>query len=213
MKPTILLFVALLTLASCKKEDSNPVQQIVSTATVTDYFPLDNGDSWVYQLYAADSSLIFIQLNDSDVVSVIGDSLIAGTSYKIVNSSYWGISLYRDSADYIVDQTGWKFFTIDNTSEYLVNQYQPFTDSTQYNTSVVRNSDSTCTVPAGQFQARFVVGTITATKPTTPAMKTRNYYLAFSKNVGLVLKRVIYALEPNYIEERLIHYHLALKTN
>jgi hypothetical protein len=213
MKPSVLLVVALLTLASCRKEDSNPAQPIAITAKVSDYFPLDNGDYWIYQVYSADSSLIFTPLNDSDVVSIDGDSLIAGTSYKVVNSSRWGISLFRDSADYIVDQSGWKLFTIDNTSAYLVNQYQPFTDSSSYNTAVVKNSDSTCVVPAGQFQARFVVGTMTATKPTIPAMTKRNYYLAFSKNVGLVLRRALYALEPIYIEERLARYHLTTQTN
>ena len=215
MKPSILILATLLALSSCKNQNSSPTQQSATNNAVKIYYPLDNGDTWFYELYSADSSLVFTSMNDSDIVSIGGDSLIGGMQYKIVNSSKWGISLIRDSANYIVDQSGWKMFTNNNTSDYLVNQYQPYTDSTQYNTAVVKSSDSTCVVPAGTFQARYVVGTITSTVPRSPSAMKHNYFFAFSKNVGLIFKRQIYSdtNEIHFIEERLVRYHIAAKIN
>jgi len=216
MKPRILTLSALLIFSSCKNQSSSPTQPSASNDAVTVYYPLNSGDTWVYEMFAADTSFNFTSENDSDIVSIGGDSLLGGTKYKIVNSSRWGVSLIRDSANYIVDQSGWKMFTNNGTSDYLVNQYQPYSDSTLYNTAVVRSSDSTCVVPAGTFQARFTVGTITSTIPRPPALMKNNYYFAFSKNVGLILKRMIYSDANNdfrFIEERLVRYHITLNTN
>jgi hypothetical protein len=208
MKPTIIILVAAFAFSSCKKQDSNPAGPITTQEKVTDYYPLEKGDYWVYQLYAADTSFVFTPQNTYDSVWVEGDSLLHGTSFKVINTPLGGVTLWRDSADYIVNELGQKLFTIKNTSDYLINENSWLTDTSFYNRSVMMKSDSVCVAPAGQFQAKYVIGTITAKTPYPSWMMKRNYYFAFSKNVGLVLRRMVFSDGPFYMDERLVRYHL-----
>ena len=203
-------FISIITallFSSCKKDTSIP-NQPDTPVTVTDYFPLQIGSYWLYETYRADSSLQFVDDNITDSVWIDRDSVLNGNTYKIFRSSRWPIQLFRDSADYIVNELGQKLFTIKNTSDYLVNQYQPMTDSAFYNTAVVKQSDSLCVVPAGGFQAKYVVGTVTARKPSPTSMTKRNYYFAFAKHVGMVFRRILYAADAIYLEERLVRHYV-----
>jgi len=208
MKTSLIILIAAFIFSSCKKQDSNPVTSASTQETVTDYFPLQIGDYWIYQVYTADTSLVFTATNTYDTLRVEQDTLLNGINYKVFNGGLSISGLWRDSADYIVNELGEKLFTINNTSDFLLNEYSQKSDSLFYNTSVVLSYDSACAVPAGNFAAKYVIGTLTATKPSPTWMMKRNYYYAFSEGVGLIRSRLVYAGGPAYMEERLIRWHL-----
>ena len=54
-------------MSSCKREDSNSLQPAAIEEKVTDYFPLAVGDYWIYEIYTADTSLVFPDLVGSRV--------------------------------------------------------------------------------------------------------------------------------------------------
>jgi len=200
-------------IASCKKEGSNPVESIGVQEKVTDYYPLEVGNYWIYKYYTSDSTLNFIDQNVIDSVYIEKDSTYNGNVYAVVRSSYWhGETLIRDSSNYLITDAGLKFFTINQDNNNLVERYMPYPDSIFYNTWKMKNSDSTCDVPSGHYQVKYVIGTVTSTVPFPPSMEKRNYYNAYAKAVGLVYERCGYLSDSGYFEERLVRYHVNGKT-
>ncbi len=214
MKRSIVFLMMALFIASCKKEGSNPVESIGSQEKVTDYFPLTVGNYWIYEYYMSDSTLNFIDKNVIDSTYVEKDSIYNGNVYAVVRSSYWSkiVTLIRDSSDYLVMQKGQKLFTINQNNSNLFDGYMSYPDTTYYYTLKMKNSDSICSVPSGQYQAKYVIGTVTSTVPNLPAMTKRNFYYAYEKGVGLVYERQGDLFTPIYFEERLVRYHVNGKT-
>jgi len=203
-------------IASCKKEGSNPVESIGTQEKVTDYYPLEVGNYWIYEYYTSDSTLNFIDQHLIDSVYVEKDSIYNGNVYAVVwRSAYWNfsMSLMRDSSDYLINNAGQKIFTINQDNNNLVDRYLPYPDSIFHDTWKMKNSDSICNVPAGQYQAKYLVGTLTSLVPKSPSMTKRNFYYAYVKGIGLVYERLGYLSGPDYLEERLIRYHVNGKTN
>jgi hypothetical protein len=126
----------------------------------------------------------------------------------------FGISLIRDSADYLVTNEGLKFFTINQDTSDLIERYlYPVNFKINYyDTWKMKNSDSTCSVPSGQYQAKYVLGTVTSTVPAPPSMEKRNYYYAYVKAIGKVYERLGYSSDSGYFEERLVRYHVHGRT-
>jgi hypothetical protein len=219
MKRSIVFLMMALFIASCKKEGSNPVESIGVQEKVTDYYPLAVGNYWIYEYYTSDSTMNFIDQNLLDSVYVEKDSICNGNVCAVVCSSYWSEpshstnpAFIRDSSDYIVTNGGAKLFTINQDTSYLIAFY-PYDfpthhDSTFYMTWKMKNSDSVCVVPAGQYSAKYVIGSLKATKPTPHSMQERNYYYAYAKDIGLVSQRQGYVGSPDYYEECLIRYRI-----
>ena len=171
MKRSIVILMMALFIASCKKEGSNPVENNGVQEKVIDYYPLTVGNYWIYKYYTSDSTLNFIDQNIIDSVYVENDSVCYGNVYAVVHSSYWESdyqvsipTLVRDSSDCIVSNSGSKLFTINQTTSNLA-AYYPLDfpghhDSTFYMTWKMKNSDSICEVPAGQYMAKYVVGNL-----------------------------------------------------
>ena len=202
-----------LLVASCGKEDSNPVESINAREKVTDYYPLTVGNYWIYEYYSSDSSLIFTDNHLTDSVYIVNDSLSKGNVYAVVCSSYWySTTFVRDSSNYIVTNDGMKLFTINQDNNNLVDRYLPYPDSIFHDTWKMKNSDSICNVPSGQYQAKYLLGTLTSTVPNLPSMTKRNFYYAYVKGIGLVYERLGYLSSPDYFEERLVRYHVDGKT-
>jgi hypothetical protein len=219
MKQSIVILIMALFVASCKKDESNPVENNGVQEKVTDYYPLEVGNYWIYEYYTSDSTLNFINQNIIDSVYIEKDSVCNGNVYAVVWSSYWsdpshltGQDLIRDSSGYIVNQNGSRLFTINQTTSNLIAYYPldfpGYHDSTFYMTWKMKNSDSICVVPAGQYLAKYVIGNLKATKPVSRAMQERNYYYAYAKDIGLVSKRQGYVGSPEYLEENLIRYRV-----
>lgn len=212
MKRTIVILIVALFIASCKKEESNPVESMSAQEKVTDYYPLEIGNYWIYEIYTSDSTLIFTDNHLIDSVCIMKDSVFEGNVFKVVFSSYWGITLIRDSSDYLVTPEGRKIFTIKQDNNNLGESYMD-PDSIVYNTWKMKNSDSICIVPSGQYQAKYVIGTVTSTVPASRSTIKLNYYYAYVKTIGKVYQRQRYLYSLDGIEERLVRYKVNGKTN
>jgi hypothetical protein len=210
MKRTIVVLMMALLIASCRKEESNPVGSISMQEKVTDYYPLTVGNYWIYKYYTSDSTLNFIDQNIIDSVYVEKDSVSNGKVYADVRSfsSVFATGLLRDSSDYIITDAGKKLFTINQDTNNLIDRYLPSPNGMFHDTWKMKNSDSVCTVPSGQYQAKYLVGTLTSNAPSSPSMAKRNFYYAYVKGIGLVYERLGYLSSPIYLEERLIRYHV-----
>lgn len=201
MKKIMLVLFAGLALVSCKKEESI-INQTSQRESVTDYFPMTSGSFWVYKEYASDSSMIFSETGLLDSVSVIKDTLINGSSYTLFNSSLWGKKYCRDSNGVIVYSNGDKLLSLNSESKYIEDRYLEAGNPHYYLTTSLSKTDSIFSVPAGSFLSKYLVGTILYTQES----KKRSYIMAFTKNVGLVYKKVFWLFDGSYLEYRLLRY-------
>ena len=190
-------------LISCKKDDSI-INQTGQKELVTDYFPMKSGSYWVYKEYVADSSMIFTESGRLDSVTVDKDTLINGYSYKLFNSSLWWKQCYRDLNGTIELSTGDKLLSLSTDAKYIEDRYLEAGNPNYYLTTSLSRADSTFTIPAGSFISKYVIGTVTYTQE----MKKRTYIYAYSKNVGLVYKKVFWVSDGSYLEYRLLRYKI-----
>ena len=201
MKNILFVIFAGAVLVSCKKEESI-INQTSQKETVTDFFPMTSGSFWVYKEYASDSTMVFSETGLIDSVSVINDTLINGFSYTLFNSSLWGKKYCRDSNGVIVYSNGEKLLSLNTGSQYIEDRYLEAGNPLYYLTTRLSNTDSVFTVPAGSFLSKYLVGTVLYTQES----KKRSYIMAFSKNVGLVYKKVFWLFDGSYLEYRLLRY-------
>ena len=213
MKNSLVFLMMILLFAACKKVDSNPISPIQTQDSVTDYLPLEVGNYWIYECYTADSTLVFVDNNTTDSIYVEKDSLVNGNIYKVLRSSsvIRDVFLIRDSADCLVLANGRKMFTLNHSIEILAKQYLPGNDTTHVLIWKMNNSDSVSIVPSGQYNAKYVLGTLNSTIPNDPNYNERKLFYAYSKNIGLVSRRLSYLCGESYIEERLIRFNLSTK--
>ncbi|MFA5835304.1 MAG: hypothetical protein WDA22_17625 [Bacteroidota bacterium] len=207
MKQMMIIFAISLILISCKNEDLI-TNQTTLNETVTDYYPMSIGSYWVYKVYEADTSLVFSDAGLLDSIVVTKDSLVNGYSYKVFKSSIFGVSLYRDSSEMIVNNDGEKLLSLNKKLTFIENRYVLPNDTMYYLTSVLSKTDSTFSVLAGTFNSKYIIGTIKYMEENPPYMKQRNYKTAYAKNVGLVYKRLFYLFGPNYLEYKLLRYQI-----
>ncbi len=208
MKTTIVVLIVAFSLPSCRHKDSAPTGPSALQETIADYFPMTDGNYWVYQEFESDSSLVFTPTMLLDSLSVEKDTVAWGITYKRVNSSLWGPGLLRDSSGYLVNGWGDRQFTVNQTGVPLLRRYDFYPDTNEVVTSVMMKSDSVSVVPAGQFQARYVLGTVTSTSGATFWSGTRYFFRAYSKGVGMVCRRLMWVTTGTYLEYRLVRYHL-----
>jgi hypothetical protein len=208
MKHIPFIAVALIMLVSCNQEDSEILQPAAPQEQVTEYFPLTVGNYWVYSIYEADTSLAFVASTMRDSIVVLRDSIHLGSAYKVVQSSLWGITLYKDSAGFIITGSGDKLFTLNTSIKSLVNRDIPGTVEPFHEISTMKKNDSVIVVPSGVYAAKWVLGTVTTNAEVPSWQKSRNFYYAFAKNVGLVYQRHCWLGSPGYLEWRLIRYHV-----
>ncbi len=208
MKKSMLVLAVFLSLLSCRKSGMNPIEPPVVQEKVADYFPMTDGSYWIYRQYNADSSLIFSESNDFDSVAIDKDTLIRGILYKKISSSFLGPVFMRDSSGYLINDWGAKFFTVNKDTSVLRIEYPIAPDSSLVLTAVMQNSDSISVVPAGQFMAKYVLGTLTSIGLTSAWSGQRNLFNSYSKNVGKVCRRLAWAYQGTYIEERLVRYRV-----
>ncbi|MEW5843586.1 MAG: hypothetical protein AB1775_10025 [Bacteroidota bacterium] len=203
MKRTVVFLSMILLLTYCKStidEPNIPIDKVIS------YFPLSVGNYWVYKIYDADSTLNFKDQNQIDSIYVQKDSLVNGNVYKVVRSSLLAQTwLLRDSSNYIVMHDGKKLLTTNNTGEILYWEHYNAMGLTFSLSYKMKSSDSVSNVPLGNFPSKYVVGTLVC-DTANPQYKDRKVFSAYTKNIGLVCKRMAFLISKDYLEERLIRY-------
>lgn len=205
-------FATAVAFSSCKKEE-DPVLPPSNPPASTIYgFPITDGSYWVYQEERTDSDGVVIQTGAIDSMYVEGDTVIGANTYKkirtvVTGSSYFPnqpLSIVRDSAGYLVDVYG----------EYI--EHDNFTDtlkSVDYSGWVLgwyfmRHPDSVVTVPAGTFTTIDYEGHLYSQDPNYPWGVPRYTHRLLADGIGMIFYRTYFVSSPDYIQQRLISYHI-----
>lgn len=205
MKRTFVFLSLVLLFTYCK---SDPLGPNNSQEKVTDYFPLSIGNYWVYKVYSADSTLKFTDNKEIDSMYVQKDSIVNAKVYKVVKSSFlYETLLLRDSSNYLITHLGKKLLTVNKTDEILSQTFYPTNDLTFILSFKMKNTDSTCSVPSGNFLSKYVIGTLSSSKANSH-YKDRKVFYAYSKGIGMVSRRLSFLFSNDYLEERLIKYNI-----
>lgn len=166
----MLASASLLLIASCKKDDDCPAPSTApgspQAVNVSAFSQLDSGNYWVYDRYRVDSlDAVDPTYYVRDSLRVVGDSLVGGNTYAVIhqfsNGSFYpgGTLLWRDSADFIIDQSGGAIFSSATFNQIIRTDSIPSPNSVvvRYEVSPVIGSVS---VPAGNFPCYVVTGNV-----------------------------------------------------
>jgi hypothetical protein len=219
-----MFFLSLLTIAigyySCKKDKESPSPS-PSPVTYPNYSQLKVGNYWVYQQFEIDAAGVVHPRNNTDSCYIEKDTTINGHTYfKIVKP-------YLSHGQYYNSNNCYSF--IRDSLHYIINSFGEILFSSQDSLSVLRTfyyvwemNDTVCQVVLKMADKNLAVVTPAGTFTTTDSKETYHMYpnhssggnpryinTRYAENIGIVLEtQPFYASSPNYIERRLIRYHL-----
>jgi len=214
MRKLFYLGFVIILFASCEKDDSNSINEIVEK---TDYLPLDIGNYWIYQHFDIDSLGNETERDRIDSVIINRDTIINDNQYFILegtnypyNGGAWDvIEILRDSCGYIVNEKGQIKFSEDNFSDILASKIEVINDDTiytlTYQMEIVTNP---VTIPAGEFEVLNFKGTVTTPQNIEGIKNPRYLNNLFSKNVGKVLQTYFFVHSSIISEKRLVRYKI-----
>ncbi len=207
------LILIIFVTSTCKKENQKNSAPNTSTEA-SSYFPLEIGNFWYYDLYkVVDSSGLEEQLNYSDTVRIIGEEMIDGNNYFVIEQDSWltqnnrkDTLFYRDSSSYLVTPEGnIVFSSVEFNSILRLVDYDPAPWAVEY---TVPDTIENHTVPAGTFECLNYRGRVYSTTPNNnyPERFVHNCY---SEDVGVVFQSIFFVSQYGVqYERRLADYHL-----
>lgn len=202
---SIALFFLVLLMASCDK--SNPINHPAqpSTAAAHDYYKINPGSYWVYQIYSIDTlnNATLISGLDSDYICC--DTLINSNTYHIMKGNWFNIlqtKYYQDSSGWLVDNKGNKYCNFNASTSLMpasTDISNLFTSS-----SAMTSGTSVITVPAGTYTCVDARTTVLGIPPCTSFQHVRYYDRYYCDGKGLVQESTFYWASPNHLERRLL---------
>ena len=208
MKRLFVFLSMILLFTYCKSDIVEPTS---SQEKVTDYFPSSVGNYWIYKVYWADSTLNFVDHNEIDSMFVQKDSVVNGNLYKVVKSSFLNETvLMRDSLNYLVTHSGKKLLTLNKSDEILSQESYTLNELTIILSFKMKNIDSTCIVPSGNYLCKYVIG-LQKSSSSKSNYKERKVFYAYSKGLGRISRRLTFLISNEYLEERLLRYNIIAK--
>lgn len=211
MKKSVLIVGLMAILfASCKKDDPEQLVPTPTQESVLDYFPLENGNYWVFEQALYDSSgNVFPQTYLNDSIVVKNDTIINNKTYHIVEeynfagSSTMRTNFYRDSADCIVNNEGSIVFSI-NPDFVEMQLLTP--DSFAYVNYSFDDQITSITVPTGSYNCTDFRGELFRKEDNfSVSYPLHNYYC---KNIGPIKKTRLFVSNLSYYELELVDYHV-----
>jgi hypothetical protein len=204
---TALLALGMLfAISACKKNNSQ-----AQPTVYPNYAALKVGNYWVYQEYMLDFSGYDTATNVWDSCYVVKDTVINAKTYMVLAgpaTNYSGNTVYqylRDSLDFIVDQMG----TIVFSSGHPGITFTSFGNANDTFSYQMSSLPVAVTVSAGSYSTLDFTETIKGVSPFPYYGSTRYRHTRYAQNVGIVtLTLQFYQSQPNYIERRLVRYHL-----
>jgi hypothetical protein len=202
---------------SCKKDkDEVPALTPGTAPTYPDYSQLKVGNYWVYELFDVDSSGNATTMNNYDSCYVEKDTLINNAVYyKMWRSGVffpnWGFWLVRDSLHYVVTSSGKILFSSKDFTTVFDSYYITAGPGDTVAYTVVKMEDQYAIVntPAGDFPTLDSRLTYYMYPNWSFNGSVRPQHTRYARNLGIVIETLpIYSSQPNYIERRLIRYHL-----
>lgn len=221
MKPKeiSILFIGIsliaLSVVSCKKDDDNASP---SSTVYPNYSQLKTGNYWIYQQFVRDSAGNATPTSVVDSCYIEKDTLINNvTFYKMIrpssSSSMQTVYFLRDSLDYTVTSNGKIFFSSQDFTSLFSKTYILLgggtTDTVCRVETKMADKDWIVSTPAGTFQTSNMKNTYYMYPNWSGGGSIRAVNLRCAKDVGIVCETLpFYASDPNYIERKLIRYHL-----
>ena len=209
------LFLFSVLFISCNKDDGTPKEE--QELSEPNFYALKVGNSWKYQYFKRIGQTDqFESLDAFDDVRITGTSEINGNTYfnfetiTTGNDTYPAvpdngtvITKFRDSAGYLINEYGWKYFSFSNPNqEYLIRDEH--NETKLYGTQIgngqnveVISGNFFCTV--NELYLRYSDGT---------KLPSTDYYF-YSEGIGLVKSTCSFVSNPLYIvDKRLISYNI-----
>lgn len=220
-KPALPFVAAVVTLSltalpGCRKDNDDTRQEPMpppTTNPVPAYgFPLSIGSYWIYEHTLLDSNFNVVATGAIDSVFIADDTLINNNTFYVFSQQTSGSPTYtipgfiydsyylRDSAGYLVHPSGY-FLDHDNFQDTLHTYSIPAL--TTY--SFMRHPDSMITVPAGTFPT---IDYRTDYYFTNPQYQDRQGHKFRADDIGVVSWITFYAQSGNYMQRRLLRYHI-----
>lgn len=211
---TVLLLLALITFAACKKEKELDYAPGASSATldIAMFSQLAIGNYWVYERRQVDSLDVPIDGNVRiDSLFVTGDTVLNGLTYAVIREARNGAivplqRLWRDSADCIVTPDHEIVFCSATFNQVIYTLLQPPILQTDFSVS---SAMVPLSVPAGAFSAFVMSGEMTSIPPfpDLPEWKHPRSYWAYG--VGRLGWSMAFSSSPIAFRYELLRYHIA----
>lgn len=215
------LFLAAIALMSCKKDtppvdepEVNPDSPRVSTL----YFPLQQGNYWVYRHSSSDTTgTIWTPMGIIDTLLVIDADTLIGSEHfaALIDKRYHDgtlsaqdYSFLRDSSGFLVDDKGRVLLSVDTGNTVIYHDvYDTGSDTLYYGDYRMRNVPNPVITDAGSFSCIDFQGEIyVISDGFSHAWYTHDYY---AENVGLVCSLNFFLSDPRMGYRReLISFHM-----
>ena len=215
MKKLFFFFISVSALIlSCKKDkeiENIPPQTLTqSYGKVTEWYPLSVGSYWVYYDYIIDTNQNE-QYFRTDTVKIIGDTNINSRTFTWIKEQYFGGPSYynrfvADSLDYIIAENGEVLFSNTNFTDTIRTLFYPGLETIYYKMS---DRGTIASVAAGVFPTIDRDEITVYDHPFTFGGNPRIVQRNFAKGIGIVKDRNFFDGNPNYMERRLVQYHIA----
>lgn len=199
---------------SCKDHDDNNIPDPI---TYDNYAQLKVGNYWIYQHFNIDSSGNVTPTSTYDSCYVEKDTLFNGNIYfKMIRPNPYpplpSAFLLRDSLHYVVDPAGEIYFSSQDFTTVFDDYYKIASNPGDTICRVIKkmkDKDWIVPTPAGSFITSNMKITYLMYPNWSFAGNERALSTRFSKNVGIVSETLpFFASNPNYVERRLVRYHL-----
>jgi hypothetical protein len=214
----VAIFLSVLVLSimiySCKKEKN------AESTTYPNYVRFNAGSYWIYRQFVVDSSGNATPTNYYDSCFVEKDTLINGQTffkyYRPVpyNTPYESGYMYlRDSLHYIVGPNGFILFSSQDFQTIFDSHYYIIPDSPNdtmcHVITKMEDKNVPVSTPAGTFITSDYRKTYTMYPKWAIAGNPRYIHTRYAVNIGIVTETFpFFTADPNYIERRLLRYHI-----
>ena len=197
---------------SCKKDNAEKN----NNTTYPNFSRFDAGSYWIYQRFNIDSSGYATPTEVYDSCYVEKDTIINSKTYvKTYRPDTYGMnsnySIVRDSLHYIVSVSGKIYFSSQDFQTVFESKYFKTIDDDTICliTSKMADKDLSVDTPAGTFTTSDFLKTYHMYPNWSFAGNPRFTHTRFAENVGIVVETLpFFTSSPNYIERRLLHYHV-----
>jgi len=209
-KSIFIIVIGIIILTSCSKENSTSTAPVSTQESVNDYYPLNEGNYWVYKQSEFDSSGNAIPHSwPNDSVVVKNDTLINNkvyhtvVEYNLISIPTPHIHYYRDSANFIINSMGTIIFSIN--PGFLEMQLLSSDTIAYVNYSFI-NQTTNITVPLGTYSCVDLKGEM--------FRKIDNYNIAhlshnyFCKNIGSIKRVNLWVTSLGRVDLELISYYV-----
>ena len=215
LKFCLSLIVLTVFIFSCKKDKNNTTTLTPGTGPAyPNYSQLKVGNYWVYQQYDVDSLGNATPKSNIDSCYVEKDTIINSAIYFKMFRPYLYPSEYlylRDSLHYVVDAGGKIVFSSQDFATVFEDYYITAGPNDTVAHSIVKMEDPNVlvNVQAGYFTTCDYRLTYNMYPGWSGNGNPRMMHTRYGRNTGIVIETLpVYAANPNYIERRLIRYHL-----